>query len=262
METEKDALGRLLILTDLDGTLLDHTSYDVSAALPMLARLAKARVPVVLASSKTAAEIGPIQQALGLSQWPAIVENGAALYDGHFDDTAYHRIRGTLARVSAPFRGFGDMTTAEVAERTGLSLPEAARARMREHSEPGIWTGGEDGLSAFEAALRREGIHARKGGRFLTLSFGGTKADRMAELRARFRPDVTIALGDAPNDAEMLLAADRGVIVRNDHGTGLPLLAGEDEGRILRTRAQGPAGWAEGLGRILDDIGWQGETDG
>lgn len=54
----------LLIFTDLDGTLLDHESYDFTPARPMLARLAAMRAPVVLASSKTAAEIAEWQQGL------------------------------------------------------------------------------------------------------------------------------------------------------------------------------------------------------
>lgn len=254
---------RLLVITDLDGTLLEHQTYDSTPAHPMLARLACAGVPVVLASSKAAAEIVPLQERLGLSRWPAVVENGAALSGGAFDDSAYRRIRAVLRGLAAPFRGFGDMSDAEVARITDLPEADAARARRRAHSEPGLWTGDAADLDAFLSALREHGIHAQQGGRFLTLSDGSTKADRMADLRARFGPDVVIALGDAPNDADMLMAADRGVIVRNAHGPGLPLLAGEEAGRILRSRAQGPAGWAEGLGRVLADLGWtEGDADG
>ena len=36
------------------------------------------------------------------------------------------------------------------------------------------------------------------------------------------------------------------MIVRNDHAPPLPPLAGEDSGRISRTKREGPQGWAEG----------------
>lgn len=252
---------RLLVFTDLDGTLLDHGSYDTGPAMPMLGRLARLGVPVILASSKTAAEIAGWQERLGLSHWPAIVENGAALLDGGTDDSAYRRLRTALAGLAAPFRGFGDMTDAEVAACTGLSPADAARARRRSHSEPGLWQGDAAGLDRFLADLAALGITARRGGRFLTLSFGGTKAARMAELVARFAPDTTIALGDAPNDIEMLTAADRAIIVRNDGGPGIPPLPGEDQGRVLRTRAEGPSGWAEGLAAALADLGMTEKGD-
>lgn len=252
---------RLLILTDLDGTLLDHASYDYAPAQPLLARLQAADVPVVLASSKTAAEIALWQERLGLTRWPAVVENGAALFDGTLDDTDYRRLRAALAETLAPFRGFGDMTAEEVVHLTGLSPEEARLAMRRGHSEPGLWLGAEADLPAFLEALAARGITARRGGRFLTLSFGASKAARLAELRARFAPDLTIALGDAPNDIEMLEAADRAVIVRNDHGPGLPTLAGEASGRIRRSRASGPAGWAEGLGALLAELGWTGKGE-
>lgn len=241
----------LVVFTDLDGTLLDHETYDFAPAAAMLVRLRAAGVPVVLASSKTAAEIALWQERMGLTQCPAIVENGAGAQE---ISPSYRRLIDALGALGMPFRGFAQMTDAEVAQLTGLSLRDARLAREREYSEPGLWQGDENALPAFLAALEPLGIRARKGGRFLTLSFGGTKAERMAALIARMHPVVTVALGDAPNDAEMLTLADYAVIVRNDHGPGLPVLAGEASGRIIRSRASGPQGWAEGLNSIFERL--------
>lgn len=247
---------RLLIFTDLDGTLLDHETYDVAPARPMLARLAAMGTPVILASSKTAAEIAVWQDRLGLTQWPAIVENGAASAEDGFDDSAYRRLRAALNAIGAPFRGFGGMTSAEVAGLTGLSPEAAVFARRRAASEPGLWQGTEAGLAGFLAALQERGIQARRGGRFLTLSWGGNKAARMKELVARWHPEVTVALGDAPNDAEMLAAADLAVVVRNGHGPGVAPLP--DETWVIRTTAQGPEGWRDGMEAVLDRLGLGG----
>lgn len=253
---------RAVVFSDLDGTLLDHESYSWAAAAPALEALKAAGVPLVLASSKTAAEIAPLHAALGLADAPAIVENGAGLWhpeeDGA-DDNAYRALRRALEALPKElrvfFRGFGDMSAFEVAEITGLSREAAARARNRQHSEPGIWTGDEATRARFLAALDEQGIVARRGGRFLTLSFGATKADRMAQVAAGLGATTTLALGDAPNDVEMLEAADAGVIVKNDHGPPLPRLAGEDGGRIIRTEAPGPHGWNWAV------LAWLGKLD-
>lgn len=256
---------RLAIVTDLDGTLLDHRDYSWDAARPALEELKARAVPLVLASSKTAAEIAVLHADIGLGDAPAIVENGAGIWwPGAADEedrSSYEAIRAALRSLPSArdFRGFGDMTEAELSRETGLPPASAARARRRAHSEPGLWSGSPAALEAFLAELRAKGIHARRGGRFLTLSFGRTKADALAELRRALRADRVVALGDAPNDAEMLEAADLGIVVRNDHGPGLPPLAGEAEGRIRRTALPGPAGWNAAVLDIVSELQTQGD---
>jgi len=249
----------LLVFTDLDGTLLSHSSYRWDAATPALDALRNIGAAVVLASSKTAPEIAEIRAELAWDHCPSIIENGAGILPPDSTDTpktdSYVRLRQTLdslpAELRDPFCGFGDMTVAQIAQITGLSHNDAANAAERAFSEPGIWSGSAELRGAFIDALHDHGIHAREGGRFLTLSYGRTKADQMAALTDAFAPRHTLALGDAPNDIEMLQAADFGVIVANPHRDPLPPLPGEDIGRITRTTLPGPAGWN---GAVLDLI--------
>lgn len=256
----------LLVFSDLDGTLLDHDSYSHTAAHPALTALRKLGAPLVLASSKTAAEIAPLRAELGFDACPAIVENGAGLLEAHTaPDThaeTYQRLRAVLGQVSPEmrrrFRGFADMTDIQVAEITGLAPDQAALARQRAFSEPGLWDGDADSEQAFVTALNALGLQARRGGRFLTLSFGGTKADRMIEIIDRYLPGLTVALGDAPNDIEMLEAADIGVIVANPHGQPLPRLRTETAdtvtGPVRRTEKPGPDGWNDAVLRIASTL--------
>ncbi len=249
----------MIIFTDLDGTLLDHQTYSFDAARDALAAIKAKGIALIFATSKTAAEVRPLQRAVGIDL-PAIVENGAGIAwparsDG--DDDPYLSIRRHIAALpreaAGAFRGFGDMSADEVAEATGLS-PEASRlARQRRHSEPGLFTGSLEQRRAFDAFLAEAGLKAVQGGRFLTISAGRTKADCMDEIiewhgngETGQRP-VTLALGDAPNDVAMLEHADFAFIVRNDAHPALPRLIGEDTGRIRRTREPGPAGWNEAV---------------
>lgn len=241
----------LLVFTDLDGTLLSHLDYRWDAAQSALDRLAFIGAGVVLASSKTAPEISHLRQEMGLQNWPAIVENGAGLLEPQAqpapDRSSYAQLRAKLIKIQAnaggSFRGFGDMELSEICDLTGLTPFNARLAQQRAFSEPGIWSGTELEKANFLAELSAQGVSAREGGRFLTLSFGKTKADQMAHMIARLAPRRTIALGDAPNDVEMLEAADFGVIVKNPHRAPLPLMRGEKSGWIIRTADAGPKGW-------------------
>jgi mannosyl-3-phosphoglycerate phosphatase len=116
-------------------------------------------------------------------------------------------------------------------------------AKQRAFSEPGEWHGTAAQKEKFLEHLAGLGITAQQGGRFLTLSFGRNKSDQMRRIIETYVPVHTIALGDAPNDIQMLEYADYGVVIANPHGAPLPLLKGEAEGRIIRTKAAGPTGW-------------------
>jgi mannosyl-3-phosphoglycerate phosphatase len=241
----------LLVFTDLDGTLLSHRDYCWDAAQSALDGLAQIGAGVILASSKTAPEIIQLRRDLGLQNWPAIVENGAGLLEPNAraasDRSDYAQLRAKVLKIradmGAPFRGFGDMDVAEICDLTGLHPSNARLARQRSFSEPGVWSGTEAEKAEFLAQINMQGVSAREGGRFLTVSFGKTKADQMAQVRARYAPRHTLALGDAPNDVEMLEAADVGVIIANPDRQPLPLMSGEKSGRILRTTQAGPQGW-------------------
>lgn len=254
----------LIIFTDLDGTLLDHETYAYSEAEPALSRLRDLGIPLILASSKTAAEIMPLRDELGFSHCEAIVENGSGVLepqdDGSQSGDTYQRLLQVLNQIPGPLRqhyqGFANWSAEEVSTRTGLPLADAANARIRRFSEPGLWQGSDQDRDAFIAAAQDAGLTVQQGGRFLTLSFGGNKAQRMMEIIKRHSragtPAFVVALGDAQNDVAMIEQADLGVIIPNPAHRELPQLAGEAAGRIIRAKSAGPAGWNEVIMSLLE----------
>ena len=46
----------LIVVSDLDGTLLDHHDYSFAAILPVLDRMDGAGIPLIINTSKTRAE--------------------------------------------------------------------------------------------------------------------------------------------------------------------------------------------------------------
>lgn len=255
----------LLIFTDLDGSLLDHDSYSWQAAQPWLQRLNAARLPVIIASSKTAAEITVLQQRLGLSAFPFIAENGAQVVF----PAAWHRparvfgadyaaIVNALRRLRASFafRGFADVDDATVAQWCGFTPAEARLARQRAGTEPLRWLDDERQLAQFRRALAQQRLALTRGGRFYHVMGRGVSKGRAARwLTHRYqlrhqRAFATLALGDGPNDLPLLQSADYAVLIRARHGAALRLPATR-RGRLYRSRQTGPAGWSEGLDHFL-----------
>jgi len=83
-----------VVFTDLDGTLLDHSSYSFEAARPALEGLRARRIPVVPCTSKTRAEVEEIRTRLR-NRDPFVVENGgAALIPAGWNAAVRELIRG------------------------------------------------------------------------------------------------------------------------------------------------------------------------
>lgn len=270
-------LLRTLVFTDLDGTLLDHDDYDWGPAAPVLAVLHERAIPLVIASSKTRAEIESWRARLAIAD-PFISENGGALWvpaigaPGPLPDaedegpyrrvtfgTPYAEIRTALRAIESAMgvalRGFGDMDAAEIAALTGLPAAEAAHAAAREYDEPFVI---ERPLSAAEserlaALVMSHGLRLTRGGRFHHLTGANDKgraARRLIDAWETLGPVRTIGLGDGPNDLELLSECDQAVIVARPDGSHAPELAATLRG-ALRTRASGSRGFAEGLGALL-----------
>ena len=255
--------SKLIVFSDLDGTLLDHHSYEYAPALPTIRRLHALNVPLILASSKTAAEMVQLRADLELTEWPMICENGSGLVPAgdttSSDATDYYRLRAALnsvpSHLRAHFTGFGDMGPATIADVTGLTEASAQLAADREFSEPGIWNGSDTELDDFLATLDLHGISARRGGRFLTLSFGANKADQIESISEALGRKTIVALGDAPNDAEMLAAADYAIVLPNAQGHPVPVPRDGTKPVVIDAVSPGPSGWHDTLSGLLNRLG-------
>ena len=259
----------LIFFTDLDGTLLNHETYSFAPALEALDALRIRNVPLILASSKTAAEINPLRRELGFEDCEAIVENGSGLIfsenDQQIQSDIYHSLLEKISEVPSQYRdkfvGFSQWNAAEVSARTGLTLEASGLAKKRQFSEPGVWHGDKQELEIFGDLLAEQGIMLQQGGRFISLSYGGNKVAFMKELidkhsESNFRR-FCVALGDAPNDVAMLDAADLGIVIPNPAHHGMDRIP--VGGNIMRATQPGPAGWNESVLGILNKAGSGGQ---
>jgi mannosyl-3-phosphoglycerate phosphatase len=267
----------LIVYTDLDGTLMDHDDYSFQAAVPALQRLEQLNVPIIPVTSKTLAELEVLNRELGL-KGPCIAENGGLIafpadyfetppplqsvgqYEVEFLSPDYTTILDMLADLRQSygfnFTGFADLSDAEVAELTGLSIDAAQLARRRLCSEPLVWNDGEEAFKRFVQELGKRRYTLVKGGRFWHVLGQTDKALAIRQLDGFFSDagcsDFTrIALGDSPNDTPMLQAADIAVVIRRKDGSWLQV---ETAGEQVKTRASGPEGWNEFFQQYLDGL--------
>ncbi len=278
MTTEKDRTGKpnqLIVVTDLDGTLLDQQTYRYDACLPAIQRLQSLGIPLILCSSKTYAEILPLWEDLGLSA-PFIVENGGAIYfreqafpfpvegaraKGKFKTlelgTEISILRQALCEAArqngVELRSFGSMTLDEIARLTGLNISDSALAAKREYDEPFVIEG--EAREKLYTALIAKGFTVVEGDRFCHLTGGSDKGravTTLLELYRRSDPSVfSVGLGNSANDIGFLSQVDRPIVIRNPDGTWDPEVMKKIP-TVQCSHGIGPRGWREAMEEILE----------
>ena len=268
-----------VIYSDLDGSLLDHDSYSHAPADSLLEDLEEAGIPVVPCTSKTRTEVLPLRAELN-NRHPFVFENGAAVAIPH--DYFEHKPEGSRSKgefwiraftlphehwhsllrnaasdFSADFKGFSDMSDAEIAELTGLTEEQARLAGQREFGEPIHWSGSAEKLEIFVDKLQQAGAVILRGGRFIHVSGRSDKGQALKWLNTQYaiqgkgKAPVSIAAGDSQNDVAMLEAADRALLIRSP---AHPLPRTNRKDHLYCSTATGPTGWVEGIKHFLPTL--------
>jgi mannosyl-3-phosphoglycerate phosphatase family protein len=264
-----------MIVTDLDGTLLDHHDYSFQAAKNTLSALEKHKIPVIFNSSKTATEIHQIRNTLNNTH-PFIAENGSGILipKNYFSSQPEEantwknfwevnlgkprqELLNSLEKIPSSFqdlyRSFSDSNVTEIMDMTGLSKSEAKLSMDRLYTEPLLWLGSKEQKEQFFWHLNRNRIHFTEGGRFIHLmgyTNKGSATTWLTELYKReYQRNVkVIALGDGKNDIDMLKAADIAVVIRSPVNTTPEF---EHPCKIISDQP-GPAGWAQTIEHIFE----------
>jgi mannosyl-3-phosphoglycerate phosphatase len=261
----------LALFTDLDGTLLDG-AYSYEAAQPALKLLKSLRIPLILCTSKTRAEVEVCRSLLDNSH-PFIVENGGALYipEGYFPLTIkspmhrdgyaviefgdpYHELVRCLLQASkdsgCAVRGFSQMSVEQISQRCNMSESAAGLAKKREYDEPFEILGGD--AERLTDAIKEQKKRWTRGGSFYHILGANDKA-HCASLLIHFytriyRNVITVGLGDGLNDAGFLNLVDIPILMES-------LAMAELKKAVPRGRQSpgpGPQGWNSAVLNVIE----------
>lgn len=269
-------MPNLIVFTDLDGSLLDSTTYSYQAAIPALTALREQDIPLILASSKTRAEMEPIRRRLDLRD-PFIVENGGAVFVPHglFEfplermrtrspyqvielGLPYHMLREVLKQieeaVETPLQGFGDLSVEAIMRVTGLPHADAILAKQREYDEPYLLQGPQALIEEVCRQIVIRGLRWTKGGRLFHLTGENDKGEAASILlrcyrrqqRMRGQPEriETVGIGDSINDASLLAMVDYPILVQKADGSYDPDIHVPG---MIRAPGIGPVGWNDAV---------------
>jgi len=279
-----------LVFTDLDGTLLDHQTYEWKEALPALDLCRRNGVPVILVSSKTRVEMDVLRRKLHLSS-PFVSENGGGVFfpketfrdapSGAFPAKAMdrntseqlwewslgtpysHLIRALhdMRKVLGwPIKGFSEMDVSEIARHTGLDEATARLAAMREYDEPFIFDGEPPkDLKPLHDESAARGLTVVSGGRFYHLLGNNHKGNAMMRIASLYNCQYPPTGGHSDHIPTIALGDspnDFSMLLRAD----FPILIRSErdfpelEKKIPKleiTRSKGPKGWNKAILHIL-----------
>ncbi|MBN2424860.1 MAG: HAD-IIB family hydrolase [Calditrichaceae bacterium] len=265
-----------LIITDLDGTLLDEQNYSFSQAEKALLFLKAKKFPVIPCTSKTHQEVIALREQIGLDS-PFIVENGSAVFfnSGYFNISfdeydfyqsyqyitlgkKYEEILKFFRILKSEFnigvKGFSEMMIPEIQQYTNMTTEDAQKAKERFFSEPFIIVSENPPFNEIQEYARQKGFRVLKGNRFYHLLAASDKGQAIKQLLKLFRlkfPDYTlntIGIGDSLNDIELLKNVDIPVLVNKPSGCHQP---GIEIKNLIKTKLAGPAGWQEAIFQII-----------
>ncbi len=271
-------MPKIVIFTDLDGTLLDAKTYRWDKALPAIRICREKNIPIVIVSSKTRAEIECIHKDIALSD-PFVSENGGGIFFPLLSDTVpappdtdldngfkkcsfglpYNTLVKGLCEIREEsginLRGFSDMDIGEISRLTGLDTFRAKLAAKREYDEPFIIQDSSFDINKLHASAQKRGMTIVEGGRFFHLQGQNSKGETVKILIQWYRKIkgniLSVGLGDSPNDFSMLSQVDCPVLVRSERtfpelNRQLPNLKTTDEA--------GPSGWKTAILNILGTL--------
>jgi mannosyl-3-phosphoglycerate phosphatase len=253
----------LWVVSDVDGTLMDHT-YDLTPAKETIKTLQGKSIPVILCTSKTASEVKVIRKELNLKD-PYIVENGGAIYGESLEKVngkiilgkKYEFLEEILNSISkeidyklVPLNNLSDQ---EATQLTGLKGESLILMRDRHWSMPFL-----NPPSSLEGKInsccKKFEVEIFRGNRMshlLSTNSNKGKAINALKKYSNIEDIQIIGLGDSPNDLPLLLNSNFRIVIPGLGGPNLKLLNQLKDLEFILASEPNGYGWKNEINKLL-----------
>ena len=256
----------LWVVSDVDGTLMDH-SYDLTPAKETIKLLQELSIPVILCTSKTAAEVKIIRKQLNLSD-PYIVENGAAIYGECLKKVngeiilgeKYGKLEKILSNISSEINyelvPLNNISDREATALTGLKGNSLNLMRDRHWSMPFL-NPPESKEEEINFCCKRLNVEIFRGNRMShLLSINSNKGKAINALKKYSNNSnlKIIGLGDSPNDLPLLLNSDYKIVIPSPSGPNLKLLEKLNGYQFTLASDPNGYGWKSEINKLINKL--------
>ncbi len=256
----------LWVVSDVDGTLMDH-SYDLNPAKQTIKLLQELSIPVILCTSKTAAEVKVIRKELNLND-PYIVENGAAIYGESLKKVngeiilgeKYEILENILISISNEInydlQPLNNISDQEAMELTGLKGHSLKLMRDRHWSMPFL-NPPEIKEEEIKLCCKKFNVEIFRGNRMShMLSINSNKGKAIKALKKYSNnPNIKIiGLGDSPNDLPLLLNSDYKIVIPSPGGPNLKLLEKIKDYKFTLASEPNGYGWKSEINKLIKKL--------
>ncbi len=254
------------VVSDVDGTLMDH-SYDLTPAKETIKLLQDLSIPVILCTSKTAAEVNVIRKQLNLND-PYIVENGAAIYgetlsgvDGEIIlGEKYEILEDILKSISKEInhdlQPLNNLSDKEATELTGLKGYSLELMRDRHWSMPFLNPPDcmEEKLISCCKKFKVDIFKGNRMSHLLSINSNKGKAIKVLKNYAN-KPNIKIiGLGDSPNDLPLLLNSDFRIVIPSPSGPNIRLLNQLKNYNFILASEPNGIGWKNEINKLINKL--------
>ena len=250
---------KVLIFTDLDGSLLHRDTFKFDEIKDYLIELISKGIYIIPNTSKTEKEILDFNSELGLIL-PYISENGASIngldllnselpkeliLSREKDDILNIFKNIVPLNLQNKCKLLSEMNKTNQSLIFGLEDKKLEMALDRKYTIPLIFKGSKNEKIELSKIIKNEGLYLQQGGRVINLTDRTNKAKALqvfVRFYKKYQKNVkTIAVGDNFNDLNMLKTSDFPCLVFNDQFTldEIPIK------NLIISNKPSPGGWAD-----------------